>query len=192
MRLWTWAVIIADVITVAVVWQVAATSGPRYDSEGLPTVPVGVAYVTHVPAYRLVYPGARFVAVYNNGELHYDGFDTHQVIPATSKVSFQAPATRRQIAAWYTVWLIHHGWTRCARCNDRMPIPDTIDIYFTHGRRRFFSLQIGQEHAIVDNGRTGTWVAVSTQDSVQPYAPASSSQQGRHRCACGHELSSRD
>jgi len=49
MRLWMWAVIIGGVIAVAIVWQVAAISGPRYDREGLSTGPVGVAYVTHAP-----------------------------------------------------------------------------------------------------------------------------------------------
>ncbi len=60
---WTRAAILGAfilAIVTAVIWHATATSGPRYDSEGLPTGPVGVAYVTHAPEYRLAYPGARF------------------------------------------------------------------------------------------------------------------------------------
>lgn len=117
MRLWTWAVIIGGVIAVAIAWQVAATSGPRYDSEGLPTAPVGVTYVTNVPEYRLAYPGARILSVTDQGEIRYGGWlQVNTISPATSTVRSEAPARQQQVLAWYSQWLTRHGWTRCTQC----------------------------------------------------------------------------
>lgn len=171
MRRWAWAVIIGGVITVVVAWRVAATSGPRYDREGLPTGPVGVAYVTHVPEYRLAYPGARILSVYNNGEEHYDPFPTELTLSASSQVTSQAPATQRQVFVWYTSWLTRHGWTPCTRCSSPASSPD-MGGYFTRGLRRVFSVDVGQEgpgkHANFPQSRVA--VLIKTVDFVRPYS----------------------
>jgi len=102
---WTRAAILGAfilVIVTAIVWHATAVTGPRYDKEGLPTGPVGVAYVTHVPEYRLAYPGARILSDQNQGEVRYTGWlQPNTIDAAMSTVTSEAPAKQQQVLAWY-------------------------------------------------------------------------------------------
>ncbi len=173
MRRWAWAMIIAGAIIVAVAWRVWANSGPRYDSEGLPTGPVGVTYVTHVPEYRLAYPGARILSVTDQGEIRYGGWlQVNTISPATSTVRSEAPARQQQVLAWHSQWLTRHGWTRCTRCRTLVQPPE-VEAYFTHGLRRAFSVDIDQDspgkYVNLPQARVG--VNVTTAEFVRPYSP---------------------
>ncbi len=176
MRLWTWAAILGTfilVIVTAVVWHATAVTGPRYDSEGLPTGPVGVTYVTRVPEYRLAYPGARILSVYNQEEVRYGGWlQVHTIDAATSTVRSEAPARQQQVLAWYSQWLTRHGWTRCTQCSPLLA-PSEVKVYFTRGLRRVFSVDVSPNHPgkYVNLPQAKVGVNVVMTDFVRPYAP---------------------